>query len=176
MAKFTVTFSFKNTYFENYLIPSHRFSWYYFFSIMTIVFVLTMSSNLAYGINTSDSVKYDERLSITVISTIENDNSMQQTNSSESIHLVIPDWIRKNSKWWSLTQISDKDFSSGLEYLIRQQIIQIPDSIPSEYGDHEKKLPGWLRKNAGWWSQGLLSDEEFAKSLKWMILHGFIKI
>ena len=156
-------FSFKNKYLKkHYFIPSHHFSWYYVFSIMTIVFVLTMSSNLASGITRSESVaKYDGTLSITGISTIDNENTIQQTNSSEPIPLKIPDWIRKNSKWWSLTQISDKDFSSGLEYLIQQKIIQIPDSVPPEHGDYEKNLPGWLRKNAGWWSQGFLSDEEF---------------
>ena len=90
--------------------------------------------------------------------------------------IKIPDWIRKNAKWWSLTQISDKEFASGLEYLLQQQIIQIPDTVPAEYGAYEKNLPGWLRKDAGWWSQNLLSDEEFAKSLKWMILNGFINI
>ena len=43
-------------------------------------------------------------------------------------------------------------------------------------GDSDPELPSWLRKNAGWWSQGLLSDDEFFKSIQWMINNEFIKI
>ena len=87
----------------------------------------------------------------------------------------IPDWVRKNAKWWSLTQISDKDFVVGLEYLVKQKIITIPkDTVSNE--DSQSNLPSWLRKNAGWWSQGLLSDDEFVKSIQWMINNGFIRI
>ena len=102
--------------------------------------------------------------------------SFQKTEIRKYTTVNIPDWIRKNAKWWSLTQISDTDFRSGIEYLFQQEIIQIPDTIPAERGAYEKNLPGWLRKDAGWWSQGLVSDEEFAKSLKWLIINGFIKI
>ena len=87
----------------------------------------------------------------------------------------LPDWVRNIAKWWSLTQISDQDFVKSLEYLIRQNIIQIPKNIISE-GNSEQKLPSWLRNNAGWWSQGLLSDDEFVKSIQWMIDSRFIKI
>jgi hypothetical protein len=229
-----------------------HFSWYYFFSVIAIVFVLMLAANLAHGLTASEfAAKYGDQfskgekitvlisvkgepestepvkrakeirylqsgilkfihfagatnvvsdtkenqitatmttslaehitmrhdvLSVIVISATEEINSVQQADSSEFITLKIPDWVRKNAKWWSLTQISDKDFSSGLEYLMRQKIIQIPDTIPPERGDYEKKLPGWLRKDAGWWSQKLLSDEEFAKSLKWMVVNKFIKI
>jgi hypothetical protein len=60
--------------------------------------------------------------------------------------------------------------------LFQQEIIQIPNTVPAEHGAYEKNLPGWFRQDAGWWSQRLLSDEEFAKSLKWLIVNGFIKI
>lgn len=82
---------------------------------------------------------------------------------------------KKNAKWWSLTQISDKDFVVGLEYLVKQEIITIPkDTVSNE--DSQSNLPSWLRKNAGWWSQGLLSDDEFVKSIQWIINNGFIRI
>jgi hypothetical protein len=99
----------------------------------------------------------------------------QKTENSKFNTIKIPDWFRKNAKWVSLTQISDNDFVSGTEYLIQKKVIQIPDTIPSEHGAYEKNLPGWLRQDAGWWSQRLLSDEEFAKSLKWLIVNGFVK-
>jgi len=87
----------------------------------------------------------------------------------------LPDWVRNTAKWWSLTQISDQDFAKSLEYLIQNDIIQVPKNQSSE-GASESELPSWLRKNAGWWSQGLLSDDEFVKSIQWMINSEFIKI
>ncbi len=87
---------------------------------------------------------------------------------------LIPDLIRNNAKWWSLTEISDLDFAKGLEYLIKENII-IPEGTTSE-GQAELQIPSWLRKDAGWWSQGLITDHEFLKSIQWMINNGFIKI
>lgn len=89
--------------------------------------------------------------------------------------IEIPSWIKNNAQWWSLTQISDQDFSKGLEYLIKEGIISVQGGTASE-GQAEPQIPSWLRKNAGWWSQGLLTDDEFLKSIQWMINNGFIKI
>jgi glucose/arabinose dehydrogenase len=103
----------------------------------------------------------------------------RQCRTDEGKHFIetlskIPDWVRNNAKWWSLTQISDEDFATGLEYLIKKEIITVKEGTQSE-GDSESYLPSWLRKNAGWWSQGLLSDDEFFKSIQWMINNRFIK-
>ena len=117
------------------------------------------------------SIVYDDKEYTTKLST-----SSQQINSTKYTSIKIPDWLRKNAKWWSLTKISDKDFESGIEYLFQQEIIQIPGTVRAEHGAYEKNLPGWLRQDAGWWSQRLLSDEEFAKSLKWMVVTGHVKI
>ena len=106
--------------------------------------------------------------------TTETSQSSQKTDTGKETK-PIPDWIRNNAQWWSLTQISDQDFAKGLEYLIKEDIINVPKGTASE-GQAEQNIPGWLRKNAGWWSQGLLSDDEFLKSIQYLINNGFIKI
>lgn len=87
---------------------------------------------------------------------------------------TIPEWIKNNAGWWATSQISDKDFVKGLEYLIQKGIIKIPptniDSSSSE------QIPSWLRKNAGWWSQGLLSDDEFVKGIQYLVSKGIVRI
>ncbi|MBC8516929.1 MAG: matrixin family metalloprotease [Nitrosopumilus sp.] len=98
----------------------------------------------------------------------------QKPNETKQI-TSIPEWIKNNAKWWSLTQISDQDFAKGIEYLVQRGIIQIPENQSSE-GTSESELPSWLRKNAGWWSQGLLADDEFFKSIQWLINNGFITV
>jgi methionine synthase II (cobalamin-independent) len=86
----------------------------------------------------------------------------------------IPDWVRKTAKWWSLNQIADEEYSSGLQYLIEKNIIIVPIETLAE-GSSEQQLPSWLRKDAGWWSQGSISDEEYFKSIQWMMNNNFIK-
>lgn len=86
----------------------------------------------------------------------------------------IPSWIKNNAKWWSTSQISDHDFAKGLEYLIKNGIINVPQTTKSE--DSEQQIPNWLRNNAGWWSQGLLSDDEFLKGITYLIKVGIIVI
>ena len=38
---------------------------------------------------------------------------------------VIPDWVRNNAGWWSQEKISDEDFISGIEFLIKRNIVSI---------------------------------------------------
>jgi len=37
------------------------------------------------------------------------------------------------------------------------------------------EIPEWVKANAGWWSEGQISDEEFSFSFQWLIDHGIIK-
>jgi len=87
----------------------------------------------------------------------------------------IPDWVRDVAKWWSVTQISDKEFTNSLEYLVQNNVIQVPQNQISK-GSSESAVPSWLRTNAGWWGDGVISDDEFFKSLQWLIDNGFVKI
>ena len=99
-----------------------------------------------------------------------------QNEEKKDNTLRIPEWVKTNAKWWSTSQISDSDFANGLEHLIKTGMITIPHNTNPEQAESETQIPGWLRKNAGWWSQGLLSDEEFAKSIQYLIVNGMIKI
>ena len=201
----------------------------------------------------------------------------------------IPDWIRNNAGWWAEGAIGDKDFVSGIQYLIKQKIMQIPDTVvsdssetenksvtdqgyiqvngkeffgssynpivvtitgeveedqlpidcdfmkPGEYYDEDVRIivksdqtfqhemrfnyfeageytldckykgkdlgsvsfslakssddkpvgkdstpeinvPGWIKNNADWWSQGLISDDDFVKGIQYLVEQGIIKV
>lgn len=88
---------------------------------------------------------------------------------------AVPDWVKNNAKWWSDGTISDSDFAMGLEFLIKDGVIDIPQDIASQ-STSESNIPEWLRNNAKWWSDDLLSDSEFLKGIEWMISNGIIKI
>ena len=87
----------------------------------------------------------------------------------------IPQWIKNNAAWWSEGQLSDADFTNGLEFLIKENILDIPKDL-STVESSESVIPVWLRNNAAWWSEGILSDSEFLKGIEWMITNGVIDI
>ena len=87
----------------------------------------------------------------------------------------IPDWIRNNAKWWSEESISDKDFASGIEYLISNKIIVLPEII-SQTKTAEEKIPDWIKRNASWWSEGMISDDDFIQGLQYLVQHGIIRV
>jgi len=199
----------------------------------------------------------------------------------------IPDWVRNNAGWWSSGSIGDQDFASGIQYLIKEKIMQIPQSYISsenlqvhenkastengylkvngnefyvprggmvdiELTGHfdyegfpstielrmidpnsffhdanvfvgknpdfsytltlwdymavgkyqlelsrgrdigtvtfelksgtppktvtEQKIPEWIKSNAEWWSQGLISDDDFVKGIQYLVEQGIIKV
>jgi len=207
------------------------------------------------------------------------------------IKTQIPDWIRNNAEWWAQGAIGDSDFVSGIQYLIKQKIMQIPPTVvsdsedetknksvsdqgyievngreffvsrynpasvtltgkveedqykvycdfskPGEYYDEsisilvardgtfhhemlfnndfkegeynldckyknkdfgslsfsltkstyektaekepkpEKNLPEWIKNNAEWWSQGLISDDDFVKGIQYLVEQGIIRV
>jgi hypothetical protein len=88
-------------------------------------------------------------------------------------HLV-PEWIKNNARWWSDDQIPDSEFIKGIEHLIKEDVILIPDSLKSESSIQE--IPDWIKNTASWWSDGIVSDDEFVSALKFLVKNGIIRI
>ena len=101
---------------------------------------------------------------------------------------VLPEWIKNNAKWWSEGSIGDNDFLSGVEYMIKENIMVIPDLTEEvtqmELKDEkramgmerEQNVPDWVRNNAGWWADGLISEDDFLNGIKYLVEKGIIKI
>ena len=93
--------------------------------------------------------------------------------ATQTIETLLPNWIRNNAGWWNKEKISDNDFISGIEFLIQQELILVPNI---EQQTSESKIPDWIRNNAGWWSQGLISDEDFISGIQYLISKGIISV
>lgn len=87
---------------------------------------------------------------------------------------VIPTWIKNNAKWWSDGQIGDTDFVQGIQYLITQEIIKIPETKAGSGTSQE--IPAWIRNNAKWWADGQISDDDFISGIQYLISNGIMKI
>ncbi|MGI0045959.1 MAG: hypothetical protein ACREBB_02040 [Nitrosotalea sp.] len=95
------------------------------------------------------------------------------TNSTTSI--VIPAWVKNNAKWWSENSIDDSTFASGIQYMIKQGIIQIP-STASGQASPGVQIPQWVKTNAGWWSTGQIDDQTFVAGIQYLIKIGIITV
>jgi len=87
----------------------------------------------------------------------------------------IPDWIRNNASWWVNGTIDDKAFVGVIQYLIKEGIIQIPETTKPTTGGSQE-IPAWIKNNADWWAQGLISDDDFIKGIQFMVEKGIITI
>ncbi|MDC0241559.1 hypothetical protein OAK66_03905 [Candidatus Nitrosopelagicus sp.] len=87
----------------------------------------------------------------------------------------IPQWVKNNAEWWAERQISQTEFTNGLEFLINEGIIYIPSTEPGIPGP-DKIIPDWVRNTAGWWSDNKIPDSEFTNAMKYLIEIGIIDV
>ena len=71
-----------------------------------------------------------------------------ESNSiSEKNIFNIPEWIKNNAKWWSDGIISDQDFVSGIEFMIKEKIIESPsitltnEKLETESNQNLRNIP-----------------------------------
>lgn len=85
----------------------------------------------------------------------------------------IPSWIKNNAGWWRDGHIDDNSFVQGIQFLIKEGIIQISPTTPVS-GNSE--IPNWIKTNAGWWAEGKISDDDFIFGVNYLVLQGIIII
>ena len=141
------------TFFTEFLIPENSPSGEYKIDV----------SSLCREVHRDICTHQNEFLTITI----------EGTASDENVE--IPNWIRNNAKWWASGSIGDNDFVSGIQFLINEGIMNIPEiqQISDSDSDH---IPSWVKNNAEWWSQGLISDKDFVKGIQFLVEKGIIKI
>jgi hypothetical protein len=59
--------------------------------------------------------------------------------------------------------------------MLENNVIMI-SNVPSSGNAPTEEIPIWIRNNAHWWSQNLISEDEFVNSLKFLIQEGVIII
>ena len=84
--------------------------------------------------------------------------SISITTISAQSNSNIPAWVKTNALWWGQDKISDTDYLQGLQYLVENNLLQIPSNVDTEY---IKELEQQL---------------ESAKNLKERYQHGMIDL
>ncbi len=85
---------------------------------------------------------------------------------------VIPKWVKNNAGWWVDEQIDDEAFITGIQYMINNGIMYVPntDAVNSSVTE----IPDWIKNNAEWWVNDQIADDEFVKAIEWLVTNGVI--
>jgi len=87
----------------------------------------------------------------------------------------IPDWIKNNAKWWAEGSIDDYSFVQGIQFLIKEGIMQIPSTEQGSVSQ-DNQIPDWIKNNAKWWAEGSIDDYSFVQGIQFLIKEGIMKI
>ncbi|MDC4231208.1 MAG: hypothetical protein M8319_02645 [Nitrosopumilus sp.] len=120
------------------------------------------------------SIEYNESPPTISVNQSPNTTPAPSQPSTQKSTQIIPSWIKTNAGWWAEGEISDSVFITGIEFMLENNIIIIPNISSENISGNE--IPNWVRNNANWWSQDLISESEFVNSLKFLIQTGIITI
>ena len=87
----------------------------------------------------------------------------------------IPTWIKNNAGWWADGQIDDQAFVQGIQFLIKEKILQIPSTSQGSISENNV-IPTWIKNNAGWWAEGQIADEDFVNAIQYLVEQGIILV
>ena len=87
---------------------------------------------------------------------------------------TIPFWIKNNAGWWADGTIDDDAFIQGIQFLVKENIIQV-ESISQKSGD-DKDIPTWVKNNAEWWTNGTIDDSTFISGIEYLVNEGIILV
>ncbi|QLH02902.1 hypothetical protein C5F47_04735 [Nitrosopumilus cobalaminigenes] len=91
---------------------------------------------------------------------------------NSNLVVSVPEWIKNNAGWWADGSIDDKTFVQGIEYLVKEEIINVTEQ--SEISNSEQNVPEWIKNNAGWWADGSIDDKTFVQGIEYLVKVGII--
>ena len=85
----------------------------------------------------------------------------------------VPSWIKNNAGWWANDDIDDDSFIQGIQFLIKEKILEINETTTADKSD---KIPAWVKNNAGWWAEGQITESDFLSGITHLVKTGIISV
>ena len=101
-------------------------------------------------------------------------SSQQGTFGDNGITISVPEWVKNTAGWWAEDKISEDEFVKGIEFLVKERII---DNVKT--GNVEpasSAVPTWVKNNAEWWAEGQIDDNSFVKGIEYLVKVGIIQV
>ena len=97
-------------------------------------------------------------------------------SADDTFSQSIPDWIKTNAGWWADGSIDDDSFVQGIQFLIQERILKIPQPTQGSGSNTGGGIPDWIKTNAGWWADGSIDDDSFVQGIQFLIKEGIMKV
>ena len=95
-----------------------------------------------------------------------------EVSNNMATEYKIPTWIKSNAGWWADGKIDDNSFVQGIQFLIKEKIMNIPDT--QSVGTASNEIPSWIKNNAKWWADGKIDDNSFVQGIQFLVKAGII--
>lgn len=95
----------------------------------------------------------------------------------ETMDAKVPGWIETTAQFWIDEDVSDREFTDALGFLVKEKIIDVqvePNLVDPDETTEEPKVPDWVESTTEWWINGDVSEDQFLEGIKWMIQNGII--
>ena len=96
-------------------------------------------------------------------------------SSVSSVYADVPAWVKNNAGWWAEGTIDDDSFVQGIQFLIKEGIMEIPPTTQG-VSSSSNEIPSWIKNNAGWWAEGTIDDDSFVQGIQFLIKEGIMSI
>ena len=63
-------------------------------------------------------------------------------SSVSSVYAEVPSWVKNNAGWWAEGTIDDDSFVQGIQFLIKEGIMKVPQPYQSNTSSG-KEPPAW---------------------------------
>ncbi len=84
---------------------------------------------------------------------------------------TVPEWVKNTAAWWAEDKITETEFVKGVEFLIKQQIIDTEVQTTTSEGTGSS-VPEWVKNTAGWWADGQITENEFVSAIEHLVKTG----
>ncbi|MBT6647252.1 MAG: hypothetical protein HOB51_07015, partial [Thaumarchaeota archaeon] len=92
----------------------------------------------------------------------------------------IPSWIKLNAQWWIEDKIDENSFLEGMRYLIKENIIVIPENMDGDKNsviyETGNKIPVWVKTTVEWWAGDITNDETFLQGMQFLVTNKIIDL
>lgn len=91
----------------------------------------------------------------------------------------VPQWVQSTAKFWVDDNVSDREFTDALGFLVKEKIIEVEveqqETTQTEPTSEEPQVPAWISQSTKWWINGEVPEDQFLEGIKWMIKNKIIR-
>ena len=87
----------------------------------------------------------------------------------------IPEWVKSSTALWTEGSIDDGAFIQAIQFLVRQGIIDIPQTDPDE-DSSLGGIPEWVKSSTALWTEGSIDDGAFIQAIQFLVRQGIIAV